>query len=120
MKKKPLIAVPASVRTIEMDMQFHGNGQQYMDAIADLTGAVCCTIPALDSTDNALALLDHVDGVLLTGGTSNIHPSFYRQKLKSDYRFFDKKRDLNSQMDSKQRKEKSCKTSSKHVLAMGR
>ncbi len=96
MNRKPLIAVPASVRTIEMDMPFHGNGQQYMDAIVDLTRASCCTIPALDSTDNALAVLDHVDGVLLTGGTSNIHPSFYNEELKSDYTFFDKQRDLNS------------------------
>ncbi len=93
---KPLIGVPASVRTIEMDMLFHGNGQQYMDAIAAYTGASCCTIPALDSTDNALAVLDHLDGVLLTGGTSNIHPSFYNESLQTDYTFFDESRDSNS------------------------
>jgi putative glutamine amidotransferase len=96
MSKKPLIAVPASVRTIEMDMSFHGNGKQYMDAIAHFTDASCCTIPALDSTENALAVLDHVDGVLLTGGTSNIHPRFYQDTLKCEYSFFDEARDRNS------------------------
>ena len=96
MSRKPLIGVPASVRTIEMGMSFHGNGLQYMEIIPRLVGASCVTIPALDATDNALAVIDHLDGVLLTGGTSNIHPSFYGEELKSDYTFFDEARDLNS------------------------
>lgn len=92
-KRKLLVGIPASVRKIEMDLVFHGNAQQYYDAVVSYTGACCCTIPSLEDTSHALGVLDNVDGILLTGGSSNIHPSAYGVDKATDFRFFDPLRD---------------------------
>lgn len=95
-KVKPLVGIPASVRHIEMDIVFHGNAEQYYDAVVSHTGASCCTIPSLEHIDNALSVVDHLDGILLTGGSSNIHPSSYGVSEVTDFRFFDPLRDNSS------------------------
>ena len=93
---KPLIGIPASVRYIEHDMAFHGNGYQYHEAVNGYMDANVFTIPSLENTDNAVELLDHVDGVLLTGSFSNIHPEWYQEDRVVDGQLFDRLRDENS------------------------
>jgi putative glutamine amidotransferase len=93
---KPLIGIPATVRKLEFGLHLHGNAQQYYDAVVNQVGATVVTIPSLPDPRNALEFLDHVDGVLLTGGTSNIHPSTYGKDVVHVDDLFDPLRDASS------------------------
>lgn len=95
-RRKPLVGIPASVRYMEGGLAFHGNGQQYHDVVTKHVDAHVFTIPSLVKPTNALGLLDLVDGLLLTGGTSNVHPSAYGCEEKTNEGFYDHLRDRNS------------------------
>lgn len=94
--RKPVVGIPASVRYLEAGMAFHGTGQQYHDVVTSHIGGLVFTIPSLEHTQNAVGLLDHVDGLLLTGSFSNVHPSAYAGVQRTDDGFFDELRDRNS------------------------
>mgnify|MGYP003735351549 CR=1 FL=1 len=64
-------------------MAFHGTAEQYLRAAREEVGATTLTIPGLADFDNALEVLDLLDGVLLTGSFSNIHPSAYSEPVTS-------------------------------------
>ena len=96
MNRKPLIGIPATVRTLEFGLHLHGNAQQYYDAVVNHVGATVVTIPSLPDHRNAIEFLSHVDGVLLTGGTSNIHPSTYGKDVVHVEDLFDPMRDASS------------------------
>jgi len=89
---RPVVGIPASVRLLEFNMAFHGTAQQYLRAVRDHVGATVFTIPGLEA-DNALELLDQLDGVLLTGSFSNIHPSTYGEPVLTPAGFYDPPRD---------------------------
>ena len=90
---KPRVGIPASVRLIDFALQFHGTGYQYLRAVREEVGASVFTIPGLPDIDNALELLDAVDGVLLTGSFSNIHPVNYGESVATTEGIFDEQRD---------------------------
>jgi putative glutamine amidotransferase len=90
-RSKPLVGIPASVRYLEFALEFHGSASQYLRAVREEVDASVFTIPGLP--DNALELLDAVDGILLTGSFSNIHPSTYGEPMASSEGMYDEKRD---------------------------
>lgn len=90
---KPVVGIPASVRLLEHAMQFHGTGYQYLRAVREEVGATVFTIPGLPDTGNAIELLDAVDGLLLTGSFSNVHPSAYGEPIATSEGFYDEQRD---------------------------
>jgi putative glutamine amidotransferase len=89
---KPVVGIPASVRFLEYGMPFHGTAQQYLRAVREDVGATVLTIPGTAS-DNAIELLDLLDGVLLTGSFSHIHPSTYGEPVVPSDGFYDEARD---------------------------
>jgi len=93
MSKKPLVGIPASVRRLEFSMAFHGTAYQYLRAVREEVGATVLTIPGLADIGNALEILDRVDGLLLTGSFSNIHPSAYHEAEASTVGLYDPERD---------------------------
>ncbi len=92
-QRKPIVGIPASVRLLEHAMEFHGTAHQYLRAVREDVGATVFTIPGLPDTANALELLDSVDGLLLTGSFSNMHPSTYGEAIATAEGFYDQKRD---------------------------
>jgi putative glutamine amidotransferase len=90
---KPVVGIPASVRLLEFAMQFHGTAYQYLRAVREEVGASVLTIPGLPDIDNALELLHAVDGILLTGSFSNIHPSTYGETIGPSAQLYDEQRD---------------------------
>lgn len=76
----PLIACPACVRDSN-GLPFHKAGDKYVVAISRGAGAIPVVIPALGTAPpNGIpidALLDRVDGLLMTGSPSNVHPERY-------------------------------------------
>ena len=93
MAKKPVVGIPASVRRLEFSMQFHGTAYQYLRAVREEVEATVLTIPGLPDIDNALEILEVIDGVLLTGSFSNIHPSAFQEPATSSEGFYDQERD---------------------------
>ena len=76
---RSLIGVSTCVRASE-GMSFHTVSEMYLAAISEAADGVPFLIPSLGASFHPEELLDYVDGILLTGSESNIHPSYYRKK----------------------------------------
>jgi putative glutamine amidotransferase len=72
----PLIGIPSCTRTIN-ERIIHGVADKYPTAVIDATGCLPILIPAVGSRVDMCGLLDRLDGLLLTGSPSNVHPSQY-------------------------------------------
>ncbi len=73
---KPVIGIPADRRQLDPHA-FHMVGEKYIAAIRDAADAVPFLIPALGDSLDLDAVLDHVDGLLLTGSPSDVEPHHY-------------------------------------------
>ena len=72
----PIIGIPACRRTLK-ERAVHTVADKYLGAIIEAASCLPVTIPAIGSRADATALLDRLDGLLLTGSPSNVHPSHY-------------------------------------------
>jgi putative glutamine amidotransferase len=75
-RAKPLIGIPAD-RRILGPHPFHCVGEKYIAAVAQAAGAVPLLVPSLGEDADFDAILDVVDGILLTGSPSNVEPYRY-------------------------------------------
>ncbi len=88
----PLIGVPADLREITA-MPFHAVGDKYLRAITQATGGLPVVIPAFGDFYDLQDLLARLDGVLLTGSPSNVHPTYYGQPPSAEAEPYDEERD---------------------------
>jgi putative glutamine amidotransferase len=72
----PFIGIPCCVRTIH-ERPFHTAAARYSDAIIEAAGCMPVLIPAIGAKTDCAALLDRLDGLLLTGSPSNVEPDHY-------------------------------------------
>jgi putative glutamine amidotransferase len=72
----PLVGIPTCLRTIN-ERAFHGVNDRYPNAIIEATTCLPVLIPAIGSKIDVCAVLDSLDGLLLTGSPTNVHPSHY-------------------------------------------
>jgi putative glutamine amidotransferase len=72
----PFIGIPCCVRTIH-ERPFHTASERYSDAIIEAAGCMPVLIPAIGAKTDCAALLDRLDGLLLTGSPSNVEPDHY-------------------------------------------
>ncbi len=72
---KPLVAVTADFKIT--DRPTHLVYDQYIRPLAEISGCQPLIVPALGALTDVAGLLDTVDGVLLTGSPSNVHPARY-------------------------------------------
>jgi len=72
----PLVALPANTREHEA-YHWHGTADTYLQAIVHGIGGIPLIVPRLSDEVDFDALVTRVDGVLLTGGRTNVHPSSY-------------------------------------------
>jgi putative glutamine amidotransferase len=72
----PVIGIPTCLRTIN-ERSFHGVNERYPSALIEATGCVPVLIPAVGPKIDLCMLLDRIDGLLLTGSPSNVHPTHY-------------------------------------------
>ncbi|TDQ82039.1 gamma-glutamyl-gamma-aminobutyrate hydrolase [Dongia mobilis] len=72
----PVVAVPMCVKHID-GQNYHTVGEKYLTALIDGSGVYPLSFPALGTVLPVEALLDHVDGLLLTGSPSNIAVGHY-------------------------------------------
>jgi putative glutamine amidotransferase len=71
----PLILVTTEVRPMD-GYVWHAAADTYLKAVAGI-GGVPLLLPALGDALDLEAVLERVDGVLLTGSRSNVHPERY-------------------------------------------
>jgi putative glutamine amidotransferase len=72
----PLVAIPADISDIA-GYQWHGATETYLRAITASLGGIPLIVPSFADAIDIDALLERVDGILLTGSRTNVHPSRY-------------------------------------------
>ena len=88
----PLVGLPADTYE-DHGFLFHSLGDKYVRALADVSQVLPLMIPSLMDENNIHALLDHFDGVLMTGAVSNVHPPHYGEPPSADHEPYDHNRD---------------------------
>lgn len=81
--------------SFQMDDNYfiQGTGLHNIEAVQNLTGAICAIIPALPSVSPAEELLAHYSGFVFTGARPNIHPEEYGRAETPSHAPFDRDRD---------------------------
>ncbi len=77
MSRKPIIGVPADRRLLDPH-PFHMVGEKYLEALIDGAGAIPFIIPVLAEHLDLNEIIDEIDGLFLTGSTSNVEPHHYQ------------------------------------------
>lgn len=72
----PLVGIPTCLRKVNGRI-FYGVNDKYPNAMIDAARCLPLLIPAVGSKVDVCTVLDRLDGVLLTGSPSNVHPSHY-------------------------------------------
>jgi putative glutamine amidotransferase len=91
--KRPVIGVIGNTRLIEDRFTAQLVGETNLRAVADVAGALPMMFAGTPEITDIGALLDVVDGVLLTGGRANVHPSRFGAEHHSRHEPYDTKRD---------------------------
>ena len=88
----PLVGLPADTYE-NSGFLFHSLGDKYMRALTDVSKVLPVMIPSMIDVLNLDALLNHLDGILMTGAVSNVHPPHYGEQPSSDHEPYDHNRD---------------------------
>jgi putative glutamine amidotransferase len=72
----PLIGITSCLKPRD-ELHFHSVGEKYVDAVVAGAEAIPVLIPALGQRLDLEALLDRLDGILVTGSPSNVDPALY-------------------------------------------
>lgn len=78
-KSTPIVALTAD-RSLNGVHYYHSVGEKYLKAVTEGANCIPLIVPALADDIAVSELLGRVDGVLLTGGYSNIDPQHYDQQ----------------------------------------
>lgn len=89
---KPIVAIPADLKLID-GVAWHAAQNQYAQAALNVAGAMSLIVPAFQDGNDADAILDRIDGLLVSGAVSNVHPSHYGEEAKDTDGPFDHARD---------------------------
>ena len=91
-KTLPLVGLPAD--TYEKGgFLFHSLGDKYVRALTDYSRVLPVMVPSMFAEGEIDSLLDHVDGVLMTGAVSNVHPPHYGEAPSEAHEPYDHGRD---------------------------
>jgi putative glutamine amidotransferase len=92
---KPIVAIPADIRTFD-GASWHAAQSQYLRAALNAAGVMAFIVPAFEEGYDTDAILDRVDGLLVSGSASNVHPSLYGVEAREADGPFDPARDATS------------------------
>jgi len=90
---RPLIGIAANQSMINDTYHVQATGLRNVEAIVEASGCNAIIIPGDPSAIDTDTLMGILDGVLLTGGRPNVHPSFYGHEETEGYGPFDRGRD---------------------------
>ena len=72
-RPQPLVAVSTDVRQID-SYTWHATPEQYLQAALSVAEVLPVLVPSFGDRIDFDQLLDAVDGVMITGSKSNVHP----------------------------------------------
>lgn len=89
---QPIVAVSTDIREFD-GYVWHATPQQYLEAALVGAGVLPLMLPSFADRVDFDSLLAGVDGVLLTGSRSNVHPSHYGADAGEEHGPYDEARD---------------------------
>ncbi len=91
--KRPVVGVIGNTRLVENRFTVQIVGEKVLDALAQGAGALPLMFAGCPGLTEIGALLDTVDGIVLTGARSNVHPSHFGAAADARYEPYDERRD---------------------------
>lgn len=85
MMTQPIVAVSTDIRTFD-NYTWHAAPNQYLEAALVKSGVLPLLVPAFGDRIDYDSLLGRVDGVLLTGSKTNVHPLALRWRCERSQR----------------------------------
>lgn len=92
---RTIVAIPADIRQFD-GYVWHATPHQYVDAAVQGAGAIPLLVPVFEDGIDVDTVLDRVDGVLISGSRTNVHPSLYGEVATEAHGPFDPARDATS------------------------
>ncbi len=92
-KSRPVVGVIGNARLVESRFQVQVVGEKNLRALADVAGALPLMFAGSPDITEIGALLDTVDGVLLTGARANVHPTRFGCEPNAAHEPYDEHRD---------------------------
>src|SRR3954471_15233111 len=93
LKRKPVVGVIANVHVVENRFPAQMVGERSLRAVAEVTGALPLMFAGSPEITDIGALLDAVDGILLTGARANVHPTRFKTEPDVKHEPYDIHRD---------------------------
>ena len=90
---RPIIGVIGNTYLAENRFPSQRVGEKNLKAVAEVTGALPLMFAGCPDITDVGALLDAVDGILLTGGRANVHPSHFGVEPDVKHEPYDERRD---------------------------
>lgn len=90
---RPVVGVIGNSRMVEGRFAVQACGEKNLSAIADVAGAVPLMFAGNPAITDVSALLDVVDGILLTGARANVHPTRFNTDPSEAHEPYDEDRD---------------------------
>ena len=91
--RRPVVGVIGSAHLVENRFPAQRVGERNLLAIKDVVGALPLMFAGAPDITDVGALLDAVDGILLTGARANVHPSRFGAEPHVSYEPYDLRRD---------------------------
>ena len=92
-KRKPVVGVIGSTFTVENRFPTQMTGERNLRAVAEIAGALPLIFGGAPEFTDVAALLDAVDGILLTGARANVHPTRFNTPADKAHEPYDERRD---------------------------
>src|SRR6201985_408824 len=91
--RKPVVGVIGNAHRLENRFQTQMVGERNLRAVAEVAGALPLMCAGTPEITDIGALLDAVDGVVLTGARANVHPTRFRTEPHERHEPYDLHRD---------------------------
>ncbi len=90
---KLVVGVVANTHLLHGHHAVQVTGERNLRAVADVCDALPLIVPGLPEVTDIGALLDVVDGILLTGARANVHPTYFDTEPHPAHEPYDEARD---------------------------
>lgn len=90
---RPVVGIIGNSTKIENRFAVQMVGERNMSAVAEVAGALPLMFGGCPGMTDIAALLDTVDGILLTGARANVHPTRFGTEPHPSYEPYDQRRD---------------------------
>jgi putative glutamine amidotransferase len=91
--RRPVVGVIGSAHVVENRFPSQRVGEKYLRAVAEVSGALPLVFAGAPDITDIGALLEAVDGVVLTGARSNVHPTRFNAAPHPAHEPYDDDRD---------------------------